>query len=100
MMLLPVSLNIVLGFLKVAIVLKEKNTKHEWDDPTKSPFRKKVAIAPKPGGVKRVIIIGIVENVPETYNNVLAILDVLKIKHDQINTTFSSDLKLLNILIG
>ena len=89
------------GFLKVAIVLKEKNTRFDWEeDPTKSPFKKKIARDPKPGGVKRVIVIGMVEDVPETFENVQILLNILNIKQNHINTTFASDLKLLNILIG
>ena len=44
-------------------------------------------------------MVGMVEDVPETFENVQKLLNILQIKHNHIITAFASDLK-LNILIG
>lgn len=53
--------------------------------------------------VKKLLIIGIVADVPETYSNILQMWNVLKLNNLQkyyYNITFATDLKLANILTG
>ena len=49
-------------------------------------------------GVKRIIVLGIVQDIPETYHNVELLLKELDI--ESISYYISSDLKLINILLG
>ena len=66
------------------------------DGVSKSPVKKKSA----QGGVRRCLIIGILEDVPETHYNVHRILQILDIRPQDLDLTFTTDLKLLNILLG
>lgn len=81
------------NFLKIGLVLQKGRDPYE---DTKSPIKKKQA----DGGVRRCLIIGILEDVPETHYNVKKLLDVLDIKPEDVDLTFTTDLKLLNILLG
>ena len=81
------------NFLKVGLVLQTVRDAYEA---TKSPVKKKSA----QGGVRRCLIIGILEDVPETHYNVHRILQILDIRPQDLDLTFTTDLKLLNILLG
>ena len=64
----------------------------------KSPPKKRQAKSKKDGGVKKLVIIGIAQEILETYDNVKAILKLLKL--EKIDFFIATDYKLCNILFG
>ena len=89
--------------MKVCLTVHDPDEKK---DATKSPSKKKQKEKRKSrlqkkylnSGVKRVIILALVENVPEKYYNVEKLLDMLKI--ESISFVLAADLKLQNVLCG
>ena len=91
------------GFLKICMTMQQMPTqKHDSDSdsdpmieverPTKNKF--------KDSGVKRLIILGLVENGMETYNNVKILMDILGVNTLSFSKSVSVDLKMVNLLIG
>lgn len=74
------------------------------DESVSSPEKKKTASSSrsaakfKDSGVKKLLLIAVVEGVPETYSNVQMILNALNIEF--IDFSLASDLKLCNIACG
>ena len=71
------------------------------DQDQKSPEKKKPAGSSdrfKDSGVKKLLIIAIVQGIPETYRNVKVIMGFLDLQN--FDFTLASDLKLINILYG
>ena len=64
----------------------------------KSPPKKRQAKSKKDGGVKKLLIIGIAQEILETYDNVKAILNLLKL--EKIDFIIATDYKLCNMLLG
>ena len=91
---LPITHFLGQGFLKIGLVLQEIRDPYDLE---KSPVKKKT---PKDGGIRRTIMIGVVEDVPESYYNVRILLEILDIQPGKIDVKYTSDLKLLNILLG
>ena len=89
------------GSFKVTMNITEKKQPTEADD-LKSPPKKRTAKhikqRYKDSGVKKLFIIGIVEDILETYDNVKAILTLLGL--EKIDFVIATDLKLANILLG
>ena len=81
------------GFLKVCLNIVESDE----HSPTASPLKKKAAMF-KCTGVKKLLIIGLIQNTSENYDNVRELLNVLDIRN--IDFCIATDLKLSNILIG
>lgn len=80
------------GFFKVCLNIIKKDKA----DDVKSPPKKKPAY--KDGGVKKLLIIGIVQEISETYYNAKTILKLLGI--EKIDFVIATDYKLCNILLG
>lgn len=82
------------GFLKICANL----TKSEDDlrSPTQSPAKKKASRQCCDTGVKKLMILCLINDIPETYDNVKLLLESLLL--DEIAFTVASDLKLANIL--
>ena len=64
----------------------------------KSPPKKRQAKAKKDGGVKKLLIIGIAQDILETYYNAKTLMDLLKL--ERIEFIVATDYKLCNILMG
>ena len=92
------------GFLKVAMILLPKIAeKSPGKDPSTPPLNKKPSKEqePKHGGVKQIITLFMGQKIPENYENVKRVLDCLNINIEEtVETTFSSDLKLINLMLG
>ena len=82
------------GFFKVCLNMIE--TKTPFD--IKSPPKKRQAKRKKEGGVKKLVIIGIAQEILETYENVKSILNLLKL--EKIDFIIATDYKLCNMLLG
>ncbi len=82
------------GFFKVCLGLLEVPK-----DLTKSPPPKKVHGLFKDSGVKKLMIIGLVQNVPDDYDNVTAVLGALNYMGG-LDFCTASDLKLSACLVG
>ena len=54
----------------------------------------------KDGGVKKLIILGLVEGCLETYDNVKVLMDICGINNLSFSKSFSVDLKMDNLLLG
>jgi hypothetical protein len=87
------------GFLKFCLNIIKA------DDDTSSPDRKRSKYAEGAyhsqfvdGGVKQLLIIAIVEEVKESYENLSSIMDLLKL--DRINFMSAFDMKLANVFLG
>ena len=82
------------GFLKVALILQEENTENVSTDKKKKSH--------KGGGVRKLLVLFIGEQIPESYANVKKILEVLNIFDAGMidKVSFASDLKLINIMVG
>ena len=77
------------------MVLQKKETDFDWQDPLKSPLKKKVLKEPKLGGVRKIIVLFMGECIPENYFNVNLILEALDLQNNgSLSYTFSSDFKL------
>ncbi len=72
----------------------------ESHSPTKPPGRKKLNMDQKflYTGVKKILVIGLVADVPESYDNIKCLLSSLNLT--QISFTIACDLKLANVLAG
>ena len=75
------------SFLKVGLLLRENNTSESSVTSPRKRF--------KSGGVKKLIVLYLVQNVPENYYNIMTILEDLNLK--TIAFSLACDLKLLNI---
>jgi hypothetical protein len=73
-------------FMKITLSMQEQTGGNEE------------AGAYKNDGVKRILVLAIVKDIPETYDNVLLLLNELDI--DCVSYAISSDLKLINIILG
>ena len=82
--------------------MQEKVSNNDLEDPVNSPLKKKnKSQGPKADGVKRLMVLFMGEKIPENYANVKKIIDCLGLRdYASLDTTFSSDLKLINILLG
>ena len=82
--------------------MQEKLSNNDLEDPVNSPLKKKnKSQGPKADGVKRLMVLFMGEKIPENYANVKKIIDCLGLRdYASLDTTFSSDLKLINILLG
>ena len=54
----------------------------------------------KDGGVKRLIILGLIEDVPETYENVKTLMELVGVNKLSFATSLAMDLKMVNTLCG
>ena len=69
--------------------------------PGSSPERKKSAHAKfRDSGVKRLIILALIENASETYSNIKLLMDLIQVNTLSFATSFCVDLKMVNILMG
>ena len=91
------------GSLKICANIEVSQEKEQSDaerSQMQSPEKKKQAISHrfKDSGVKRLMILGIVEDVQESYNNLKVMFDALDI--ESIHFTLAADFKCANILAG
>ncbi len=87
------------GFLKVCLNIIHM-TDREQEHLTKSPVMKRQSLSGSilDSGVKKLFILAVSPEVPESYNNVKSLLSLLDIS--SLSFTLSWDMKLSNILIG
>ena len=84
------------GFFKVCLnIIVWKKADDLKSPPKKKPTKNDTY---KDGGVKKLVIIGIVQKIAETYFNTKTILNLLKI--EKIDFVIATDYKLCNILLG
>ena len=95
------------GFFKVLLSIHSKSEYQLEEEmsllnsPRKKKLKKKNKKATKEflnNGVKKVFIIGLVQDIPEKYENVQQIMELLDI--DELKHSFSVDLKLQNVMCG
>lgn len=90
------------GFLKICVsILSEQS---ESDTSNSQNNRKKyiegvAAKKFKESGVKKLLILGLIDNTQENFDNVLQLWSILKL-NDLNDFTIATDLKLANILVG
>ena len=78
-------------FLKISMTAQDKSS-------SQIPSRKKQPVCFKDTGVKKLIILGIVEDIPENHSTLKAMLKILNLK--KLSPKFSTDLKVANLLCG
>ena len=85
------------NFFKIClnIVVNEKTESDLRSPPKKKPSKSSDF---KDGGVRKLLIIGIVQDIAETYGNAKIILNLLGI--EKIDFVIATDYKLVNILLG
>lgn len=90
------------NFLKVCLTLETlEDTTNNDSQHTISRYRNEnINTDFKDGGVKKLIIIGLVPNIPENYRNILTIWTKLNVESVQLPVFVVSDLKLTNIMCG
>ena len=95
------------GFFKVLLSIHSKSEYQLEEDmsqlnsPRKKKLKKKKKKATKEflnNGVKKVFILALVQDIPEKYENVQKIMELLDI--DELKHSFSVDLKLQNVMCG
>ena len=80
------------GFLKISMTVQDKNKSN-------LPSLKKQPGCFKDTGVKKLLILGIVQDIPENYSVLKAMLEALNLKRLR-SPLFSLDLKVANLLCG
>ncbi len=89
------------GFLKVCLNMQDLSNNFEPCATKRHCYKDGVAPQEKKdGSVKRLVIIALVPNIPENYDNAKIILDKLKINELPLPYTLATDLKLANIICG
>ena len=94
------------GFIKVCLSVHDPKEDQELEEemsnlnsPRKKKLKKKKATRTfKNNGVKKVMIIGLVEDVPEKYENIQKLLELLDL--DEIEASYAVDMKLQNTMGG
>ena len=83
------------GFLKLCLTVEEKKV------PGGSPDRKKTPQAKfRDSGVKRLIVLAIVEGASETYDSIKTLMELIDVDSLSFDVNFCLDLKMVNILMG
>ena len=75
----------------------EKKTKSPGASPEKKKSTQKKF---RDSGVKRLIILGLIEDAPETYHNVKLLMDLCGVNSLSFAVSFCCDLKMSNIACG
>ena len=96
MFLFPIGIDGGDGFFKVCLNIIVREKADDLKSPPKKKQTKKATF--KDGGVKKLVVIGIVEEILETYFNVKTILNIMDI--GKIDFVIATDYKLCNILLG
>ena len=86
------------GFFKVCLNIIARLMMIQADDLKEPPKKKPMKSAFKDGGVKKLLILVIVQDIAETYFNAKTILNLLHI--EKIDFVIATDYKLCNILLG
>ena len=88
------------GFFKICLNIIIKDTPDDLKSPPKKKPAKSTSYkdAYKDGGVKKLVILVIVQDIAETYFNTKTMMNLLKI--DKIDFVIATDYKLCNILLG
>lgn len=86
------------GFLKLCLTIEELKNSEEFTEEKKKMPRHQQKF--KDGGVKKLIILGLVEGCLETYDNVKVLMDICGINNLSFSKSFSVDLKMDNLLLG
>ena len=86
------------GFLKLCLTMEQLKSSEEFTEEKKKRPRHEQRF--KDGGVKKLIILALVENCLETYDNVKVLMDILGINTLSFSKCFSVDLKMDNIMLG
>ena len=86
------------GFLKLCLTIVELKNSEEFTEEKKKMPRHQQKF--KDGGVKKLLILGLVESCLETYDNVKVLMELLGINALSFSKSFSVDLKMDNMLLG
>ena len=84
------------GFLKICLTMERKHRPVGSSPQKKKNTQKKF----KDDGVKRLIILGLIEDVPETYENVKTLMELVGVNKLSFATSLAMDLKMVNTLCG
>ena len=88
--------------MKICLTIHSAGSNNDENDPIKSPEKKNkpgfTASKFKDSGVRKLIILSIVEDLPEDYNNVKKLMEALNL--DEFTHVTVADHKLQNQLLG